>query len=60
MKRPLYIDNSPEPKFRNYFLSGDFQDTQYKRGFSFIDNPVGIIRNNFFFVNFIDVKTSGT
>ena len=53
MKRPLYIST---------FLSGDFQNTQYKRGFSVIDNPVGIIRLGIklFFVNFIDVKTSGT
>ena len=44
-KRLLYIDISPDPEYGKYFLCGDFQDTQYKREFSVIDDQVRIIRN---------------
>ena len=36
----LYIDKLPEPEFRNYFLGGDFQDTQLR--ISDIDEQAGI------------------
>ena len=54
-KRLLHIDEYPEPEFRNYFVCGDFQDTQYDRECSVMDDLVGIIRNEIYFVNFTDV-----
>ena len=51
----LCINKSSELEFRNYFLCGDFRYKQYDREFSAIDEQVGIIRNEMFFVDFIDV-----
>ena len=56
----LYINKSPEPEFRNYFLCGDFRDKQYDREFSaIIDEQVGIIRNEIYFSGFYRCVKAG-